>query len=122
MNSLQLAQSAYSTGQQAPLRTNRGTEYAAFGRITSRLKSSRNFNTLAAAVHENRQLWTALAADVADEDNGLTNELRARIFYLARFTSEHSRKVLRRGADVQPLVEINTAVMRGLGEANEPAP
>lgn len=115
MNSLQLAQSAYSTGQQAPLRTNRGTEYAAFGRVTSRLKASPTFNALAEAVHENRQLWTALAADVADDDNALTSELRARIFYLARFTSQHSSKVLRRQADVVPLIEINMAVMRGLG-------
>ncbi|MBS8226148.1 flagellar biosynthesis regulatory protein FlaF [Vannielia litorea] len=115
MNSVQLAQSAYSSGQQAPLRTHRGTEYAAFSRVTSRLKSPRNFNALVAAIHENRQLWTALAADVADAENGLSPDLRARIFYLARFTSGHSSKVLRRKANVVPLIEINMAVMRGLG-------
>ena len=115
MNSVQLAQSAYSSGQQAPLRTHRGTEYAAFSRVTARLKAPRNFNALVSAVHENRQLWTALAADVADADNGLSPDLRARIFYLARFTTQHSSKVLRRKANVVPLIEINTAVMRGLG-------
>nr|WP_252945873.1 flagellar biosynthesis regulator FlaF [Oceanicola sp. 502str15] len=119
MNSVQLAQSAYSSGQQAPLRTHRSTEYAAFSRVTSRLKASKNFNALAAAVHENRRLWTALAADVADADNGLTPDLRARIFYLARFTAHHSSKVLRRKADVVPLIEINMAVMRGLGGRSE---
>lgn len=121
MNSAQLAQSAYSSGQQAPLRTHRGTEYAAFSRVTARLKGSRTFNALANAVHENRQLWTALAADVADNDNGLTPDLRARIFYLARFTAQHSSKVLRRKANVVPLIEINMAVMRGLGSAPAPA-
>ena len=121
MNSLQLAQSAYSSGQQAPLRTNRGTEYAAFSRVTSRLKASRSFNALAAAVHENRQLWTALAADVAGGANALSPELRARIFYLARFTAHHSSKVLRRQADVVPLIEINMAVMRGLGDKTRAA-
>nr|WP_074256918.1 flagellar biosynthesis regulator FlaF [Vannielia litorea] len=121
MNSVQLAQSAYSSGQQAPLRTHRGTEYAAFSRVTSRLKAPRSFNALAAAVHENRQLWTALAADVADAENGLTADLRARIFYLARFTAQHSSKVLRRKADVLPLIEINMAVMRGLGGKVEAA-
>lgn len=118
MNSLQLAQSAYSSGRQVPLRTHRGTEYAAFSRVTARLKSPRSFNALAAALHENRQLWTALAADVAGEGNGLPPELRARIFYLARFTAHHSRQVLRRQADAAPLIEINTAIMRGLGGAS----
>ncbi|QDC11155.1 flagellar biosynthesis regulator FlaF [Oceanicola sp. D3] len=122
MNSVQLAQSAYSSGQQAPLRTHRGTEYAAFSRVTSRLKAPRNFNALVAAIHENRQLWTALAADVADGANGLSPDLRARIFYLARFTSEHSSTVLRRKANVVPLIEINMAVMRGLGASPAAAP
>ena len=117
-----MAQSAYSTGQQAPLRTNRGTEYAAFSRVTSRLKAARSFNTLVAAVHENRRLWTALAADVADSSNELSPELRARIFYLARFTAHHSSQVLRRKADVRPLLEINTAIMRGLGDKTRAAP
>jgi flagellar protein FlaF len=40
--------------------------------------------------------------------------LRARIFYLAEFTRAHTRKVLRRTAGPDALVEINLAVMRGL--------
>jgi flagellar protein FlaF len=55
-----------------------------------------------------------LAADVAEPDNGLPQELRARIFYLAEFTADHSRKVLRGGETVDALVDINTAMMRGL--------
>ncbi len=73
-----------------------------------------NFRALAEALHENRTLWTHLAAEVADDDNELSQDLRARLFYLAEFTAHHSRKVLRGEADVAPLIEVNTAVMRGL--------
>ncbi|MGC9418332.1 MAG: flagellar biosynthesis regulator FlaF [Rhodovulum sp.] len=119
MNTLHMAQKAYSAPNQAQTRTPRATEYAAFARITARLKAAqgtgrRNYPALAAAIHENRRLWTMLAADVADKDNALPQQLRAQIFYLFEFTNHHSREVLNGKADLAPLVEINTAVMRGL--------
>ncbi len=40
--------------------------------------------------------------------------LRARLFYLYEFTARHSRAVLDGKASVEVLVDINTAVMRGL--------
>jgi flagellar protein FlaF len=113
-----LAQRAYGEAA-APTRTPRGTEYDVLARVTHRLISSarkgrKGFAELSRAIHDNRQLWTILAADVADAGNPLPPELRARIFFLAEFTQAHSRKVLRREAPVAPLIEINSAVMRGL--------
>ncbi|MBA84300.1 flagellar biosynthesis regulator FlaF [Thalassovita sp. S70] len=116
MNAFNTAQRAYAQ-TAGPIRTPRGLEYEAFARITHRLKrasDSGSATALAAAVHLNRQLWTLLATDVADEANALPNDLRARIFYLSEFTAQYSRKVLRRTSDIQPLVDINTAMMRGL--------
>ncbi len=112
------AQRAYAQTAN-PIRTPRGLEYEAFARITHKLKSAAEggkISALAAAVHQNRQLWTLLASDVADPLNGLPTDLRARIFYLAEFTNQHSRKVLHREATIQPLIEVNTAIMRGLRE------
>jgi flagellar protein FlaF len=113
-----LAQRAYGQAA-APTRTARGTEYEVMARVTHRLIASakqgrQGFNQLCHAIHDNRRMWTILATDVADKANPLPRELRARIFYLAEFTQEHSSKVLRREATVAPLVEINSAVMRGL--------
>ena len=118
MNTHTLAQRAYSTNS-APTKTHRGTEYDVFARITHGLKSAaldrtQNFSAFSSAVHDNRQLWSLLAADVADADNMLPKDLRARIFYLAEFTFGHSSKVLNSDASVAPLLEINTAIMRGL--------
>ena len=113
MTALNLARNAYAAAA-TPTRTSRDSEYDALARVTQRLRSASGFPQLASALHDNRSLWTLLASDVADSGNGLQPELRARIFYLATFTSEHSRKVLAGRADAGVLVEINTAVMRGL--------
>jgi len=113
-----LAHRAY--GQSStPIRTPRGTEYEVFARITHQLitaarTGTRDLRPLAKAIQDNRKLWTTLAADVAGDGNALPPELRAGIFYLAEFTQAHSRKVLRDGASVAPLVEVNAAIMRGL--------
>lgn len=116
MNAHLTAQRAYAQ-TAGPIRTPRGLEYEAFARITHRMKAAietGSLSTLATAIHLNRQLWTLLATDVAGPDNGLPTDLRARIFYLSEFTMQHSRKVLRREASAQPLIDINTAMMRGL--------
>lgn len=118
MTATTLAQRAYGQAS-TPIRTPRGAEYDAFARITHQLISAArtgnaDFPELAKAIQENRRLWTTLATDVADDGNRLPRDLRARIFYLAEFTQNHSGKVLRHGASVGPLVEINAAIMRGL--------
>ncbi len=115
-----LAQAVAAYGQaQDHIRTPRGTEYDAIARITRALTSTSKerdtrFRDFVAALYANRRLWTHLAAAVADKDNSLDPDLRAKLFYLAEFTETHTRKVLNDGADPDVLVEINSAIMRGL--------
>lgn len=117
MYSTQLAHAAYSQ-PTSPVRDARGTEAAAFERITARLvaasKPNISVQAKATALHENRQLWTVLASDAVDAENGLSPGLRAQILYLYEFTQLHTRKVLRGEDSAQALIEINTAVLRGL--------
>ena len=119
MNATLQARTAYGA-QAGPTRTPRAVEYDGIARITRGLKDAaekqEGMAALAAAIHDNRRLWTLLAADVATESNPLPRELRARLLYLAEFTRVHSGKVLRNEASVEPLVDVNTAVMRGLAE------
>lgn len=101
----------------APVRTGRGLEYNILARITRSISNAErdgHFPELAAALHDNTRLWTVFATQVADNDNALPRDLRARIFYLARFTHHHTPKVLSGEASAAPLVDINTAIMRGL--------
>ena len=118
MNATDLARQAYSSAH-SPMRTGRSAEQQVLAMATANLRSAADadppdFPRLAQALHLNRQLWTRLAADVADAGNPLPDDLRARIFYLAEFTAAHSGRVLRGRASVDALIEVNLAVMRGL--------
>ncbi|MFW2545323.1 flagellar biosynthesis regulator FlaF [Primorskyibacter sp. 2E107] len=118
MNAQTLAQRAYSqTGRTT--KTLRGTEYELIARTTHRIKAAAEAGPLAyprlvEALSDNQRLWTFLAADVADKDNALPQELRARIFYLAEFVQQHTSKVLMKKGRITPLLEINAAILRGL--------
>lgn len=116
MNASLRAHQAYAP-TVAPTRSTRRIEYDVIARITFRLKSAieeGKFGPLVEALHENRNLWRILAIDVADADNQLPKDLRARIFYLAEFTDAHTSKVIRREDNAVPLLEVNTAILRGL--------
>jgi flagellar protein FlaF len=104
---------------EAPHKTPRSIEYDLLARTTQRLSQAwagrrESYATLIAALEENQRLWSTLAADVANSDNGLPAPLRAQLFYLYEFTALHSRSVRDNKASVDVLVDINTAVMRGL--------
>jgi len=118
VNALSQAQRAYSDAS-TPTRTDKRVEYEAVARITHRLRTAAQqgpggFAALVEALHDNRKLWNIFAVDVADTANPLPKELRARLFYLAEFTIQHTSKVLAQKATVTPLLEINTAILRGL--------
>jgi len=94
-------------------------EYDLIARVTQRLaatwaKRKTDFPDFALALTDNQRLWSTLAADVAEPTNGLPAPLRAQLFYLYQFTVEHSRTVLAERGSIEVLIDINTAVMRGL--------
>jgi flagellar protein FlaF len=112
------ARSGYAR-PEAPQKTPRALEYDLLARSTQRLGAAwanrkTDYPALMQALDENQRVWTTLAVDVADAANGLPTKLRAQLFYLYEFTAEHSRAVRDNSATVEVLVDINTAVMRGL--------
>lgn len=118
MNAIEQARMAYAPTQVA-VRTNRSVEAQLMSQITARLRnaaaaSKADFPRLMAALHENRRMWTTMAAGVADGDNALPKQLRAQIFYLAEFTEHHSQLVIRGKANADILIEVNAAVLKGL--------
>lgn len=111
------ARAAYAR-PEAPHRDFRALEYDLLARATKALSMSRfegaDYAKLLTALDENQRLWSTLAADVAEPENGLPQQLRAQLFYLYEFTAHHSRAVRDSKASVEVLIDINTAVMRGL--------
>jgi flagellar biosynthesis activator protein FlaF len=122
MNVAAFAQSTYGAHART-VKTPRDIEYDVLARITARLRRATapdggTFPELVSALDENARLWTAFASDLAHPDNLFPDELRARLFSLGQFTLAHTGKVLSGQASADALIEINTAVMRGLRAAS----
>ena len=123
MNAYALSRDAYAATHTF-VRSPRSNERDAFLRITDALERGHatretRFPQYASALHDNQRLWTVLGADVADPENGLPEELRARVFFLSDFTRKHTRKALRGEADAAPLIEINRAMIAGLASRGD---
>ena len=110
---------AYQSYASTPIKSAKDTEIEIILETTRRLKSAAesrhdDFPKFASALQDNRKLWITLASDVANSGNALPAELRAKIFYLSEFTQDYTRKVLSEKLDINPLLDINLAVLRGL--------
>jgi flagellar protein FlaF len=103
-----------ATQAEAP----RDLEYRAFGQVTAGLVRVKEGNSpitaVAEAIDANRRLWNVLSADCADPGNQLPITLRGQIISLAMWVARYSSEVLREGADVEPLIDINRTMMEGL--------
>lgn len=116
MNAIDMARMAYAGGN-APVKTERRSEYDVIAKVTQNLKEaadSDKFPDLARALHDNRRLWTIFAVDLVDDDNGLPEEIRARLLYLAEYTLRTTSSILSGSVKPQVLIDVNLAVMRGL--------
>jgi flagellar protein FlaF len=108
---------AYQTALRAT-EAPRATEYRLFGQVTGALidaqKNGAKGGPLAETVDWNRKLWRTLAADCLDDRNQLPQEVRAKIVSLSLWVGKYSKQVVRKGAPVSPLIEINRTIMQGL--------
>ncbi len=120
---------AYGSAQDAAL-TPRQAEYRIFARVTHALAEAEAAAStgepgavarLAAAANENLRMWYALAEDLVGDANGLPDALRAGLISLAGFVERETPKVIARRIPVAGLVDVNTAVMKGLRGHREPA-
>ena len=97
----------------------REAEYRLFGQVTHALieaskADEKDFKTRIDALDWNRRLWSTLATDCANPDNGMDKALRARIISISLFVSKHSSAVMRGEDDFEALIDINKMVMQGL--------
>ena len=106
----------------------RAIEYRLLARACAMLEAAQSSSAapaaLPAAIHDNRLVWTAFAADLADDGNECDEMLRARLLSLARWVFAESDRVLRQRKSPQALADVNRAVMLGLqpGTTAQPDP
>lgn len=99
--------------------TPRELEYRAFGQVTAALvrvkEEQSSLTQVAEALDANRRLWSVLSADCSVPENQLPLTLRGQIISLAMWVARYSSQVLRDGAEIDPLIDINRTMMEGLG-------
>jgi flagellar biosynthesis activator protein FlaF len=118
MNTLAAASAAYGQATRT-LKPHRAVEYDIFAQITARLRANaarlpEGFPSLVQALDDNRALWIALAADLSLPENPLPMETKIGLLNLAQFSLEYTGRVLAGQASVDPLIDINRAIMKGL--------
>ena len=107
----------------------RDIEYRVFETVTAALEAARepggSFVQKIKALNDNRNLWQALAYDVADGGNPLPDDLRARLISLAIWVSRETDHAMRPGAqsyDPTGMIDVNRSIMRGLLRGQEDMP
>lgn len=100
----------------------RELEYRLFGQVTRALMDAaeadeQDMAQRIDALDWNRRLWSTLAREVSESDNGLPGTLKAQIISLSLWVSKHSSAVMRRQEDFEPLIDINKMMMQGLSPA-----
>ena len=101
----------------------RDIEHRVFAQITAELQEAAapdtHFTKRIKAAHRNRELWQTLACDLVDDDNALPDELRAKLISLAIWVTGETTRVVRDGAPLQALIDINSSIMQGLQGATK---
>ena len=98
----------------------RQTEYRLFAQVTRALldvqAAGQSGKEFISAVDWNRRLWLALQMDLASEDNGLSDQLKAQLISVAIWVDKHTSAALRGDAKGGPLITVNRTIMEGLAE------
>lgn len=106
----------------------RDVEYRLLGQVTAALmkakvRKDQARNTPAAmaevmdALNWNNQVWDTFVEDVGTEGNMLPRELRAAIVSLGIWVSRETGLVTSGDGDIDALISVNRAIMRGLNPA-----
>src|ERR1051325_7185237 len=99
----------------------RDAEYRLFGQVTHALIEADKGNRtdlakLIDALDWNRRLWSTLAVDCSSSANQLPPNVRAQIISLSLWVSRFSSEVAKSRASLEPLIEVNRAIMQGLAQ------
>lgn len=98
----------------------RQLERKVFQQVTMELETAtRNNDAMARirAIDRNRRLWMTLVADVAEGGNLLPDQLKAGLISLGLWVDRYSGQALSTDRPLAPLVDVNRAIMQGLGTA-----
>ena len=114
---------AYKTfDTTSSIKSQKQIESEVFLNVTRRLKTIQhtklyNYSSFVEAISKNRKLWTLLCTDILHPQNQLSTQIKTSIFYLNEFVQSYSGRILSEGITVEPLIDINLSIIRGLNES-----
>ncbi|MEM7728182.1 MAG: flagellar biosynthesis regulator FlaF [Pseudomonadota bacterium] len=112
------AQSAYgNTGRE--IGSDKDVEVQVFQTAIARLRPLMGLDfkltpTAAETLSENLKLWDTLTLDLIHPENQTADDLKAQLIGLAKFVRAHTIGLYGGNGTVDVLVDINTAVLKGL--------
>jgi len=94
-------------------------EYRLFANVTRALIALRDMDAPTPrqkmdALDWNRRMWSTLSSDCGAPGNQLPKALRAQIMSLGLWVSKYTTDVARGNADIDALIDVNSAIMEGL--------
>ena len=96
----------------------RQSEYRLLGAVSRELAASlvdvENPGRRREALDWNQQIWITFMLDCGQAENALPATLRARIISLGLWVARYTEKAMFSDLEVQPLIDVNTAIMKGL--------
>jgi flagellar biosynthesis activator protein FlaF len=114
---------AYRRRQEAA-ESPRELERRAFRTVIGKLTEGKEKGgrVLIEACFLNSQLWSALAVDLALPDNGLPNDLKARLISIALWVQRYTPQAMQGSAPPDPLISVNRNILDGLSIMPAPSP
>lgn len=101
----------------------RSVEYRLLAQVTAAMlaarDSAKDFPKLVDAVLWNRSVWAAFRDDLAHPQNGLPEDLKARLISLSLWVDKESFAVMGKTSDIDVLVEVNRMIMEGLAASQQ---
>ena len=110
---------AYGRAQKAAFLP-RQVEATAFAKAAALLAEAaarvQEFDAYRAALRFNRLIWTLIQADLARPDNGLSDQVKAKLLSLSVFVDKQTVAALAApsAARLEPLIEIDRNIAQGL--------
>ena len=64
---------------------------------------------------KNERVWMAFKFDLAEQENGLSPELKASLISLAIWVEQHTQALMAGSRQIRPLIDVNRTIIQGLG-------
>lgn len=94
------------------------TEFRAFAHVIHALRSAESGDaaTRTRALYETHKLWSVLVSDLAEDGNGLPNDLKAQLISIGLWACKYSMSAMSSDLPLEPLIAVNTNIAQGLSD------